>query len=61
MNNSNLSESKGLYLLYLANGEIIQGWLIIKVGFLQSTVKKCPTNLSINLDIVKGGLHTTPH
>jgi len=32
---------------------------VIKVGFLQSTSKKCPTSLSINLEVVLGGLQST--
>ena len=56
MNNSNLSVSYGLDLWPLANGLMIYGWCIMKVGFLQSPSKNRPTSLSSNLAMVSGGL-----
>ena len=43
-NNSKRSVKPGFDLCHLANGLIISGWLIMKVGFTHVSSKKCPTS-----------------
>jgi len=49
----------GFVLWYLANGDMICGCSVTNVGCKQFFSMNSPTNLSINLAVERGALHST--